>query len=75
MSDGAVPRRVVGPPPTMADKVFCVSFETKGLAGHVKAVKVTIEEDIVLVDEAVLVDLADHPLYAALQHYVRSNPR
>lgn len=44
--------------------------------GYIKAVKITIEEDVMVdLDEEVRVDLADHPLYKALQNYVKANPR
>lgn len=59
-------------PPT---NVFFISFDSTNSSGYIKGVKVTIEEDIVDVDESVRIDLADHPLYGQLQRYVRSNPR
>jgi hypothetical protein len=59
-------------PPT---NVFHISFETKGHAGYIKAVKVTIEHDVMDTMDEVRVDLADHPLYRALQSYVKGNPR
>lgn len=59
-------------PPT---NVFCIQFSTKDSAGYIKAVKVTIEHEIVDLDETVRIDLADHPLYGALQQYVKANPR
>lgn len=60
------------PPPT---DTFHVSFETKGHAGYIKTVKVTIEEDVMDSMDTARVDLADHPLYKKLQDYVRANPR
>lgn len=59
-------------PPT---NVFHIAFETKGHSGYIKTVKVTIEEDVMDTMDEVRVDLADHPLYKALQTYVKSNPR
>ena len=59
-------------PPT---NTFFVSIDTKSGGGYIKGVKVTIEEDVIDLDESVRIDLADHPLYAQLQRYVRSNPR
>ncbi|MDP3579152.1 hypothetical protein [Methyloversatilis sp.] len=59
-------------PPT---NTFLIEFDSKNSAGYIKGVKVTIEADIVDVDESVRIDLADHPLYRALQRYVLNNPR
>lgn len=60
-------------PPTNA---FHIAFNTDGHAGYIKAVKVTIEYDMLpATDEEFRIDLADHPLYKELQRYVRSNPR
>lgn len=60
-------------PPT---NEFHISFDTKKTPGYIKAVKITIEEDVMVdLDEQVRIDLADHPLYKALQHYVKANPR
>lgn len=59
-------------PPT---NTFHISFETRGHAGYIKTVKVTIEEDVLDAADSVRIDLADHPLYKALQGYVLSNPR
>lgn len=62
--------------PLEPTNVFHISFNTVGNAGYIKAVKVTIEEDMLpATDEEFRIDLADHPLYKALQRYVRSNPR
>jgi hypothetical protein len=58
-------------PPT---NTFFISIDTKS-SGYITGVKVTIEEDVIDLDETVRIDLADHPLYAQLQGYVRSNPR
>lgn len=55
--------------------VFHIAFDTKNSAGYIKAVKVTIEEDVIDLDETVRIDLADHPLFRSLQNYVKSNPR
>ena len=64
----------------MADRLprtntFHIQFNTRGNGGYMKAVKVTIEEDVIDLSESVRIDLADHPLYPALQNYVKSNPR
>lgn len=61
-----------GLPPT---NTFFVEFDSKNSAGYIKGVKVTIEADILHIDESVRIDLADHPLYPALQRYVVNNPR
>lgn len=60
------------PPPT---NVFHVSFNTNGNGGYIKAVKVTIENDVMDALDSVRIDLADHPLYKDLQAYVLANPR
>lgn len=54
-------------------KEYHISFNTKDSAGYIKAVKVALSEDIVDLDESVRIDLADHPLYPALQNYVLQN--
>lgn len=58
-----------------ATNEFHISFNTKGHAGYIKAVKVTITEDALDTTDEVRIDLADHPLYPALQQYVKANPR
>lgn len=55
--------------------IFHVSFDTKTRPGCLSAVRVILTEDIVMDDETVRIDLADHPLYLKLQEYVKSNPR
>lgn len=54
---------------------FHISFQTSGMAGYIQTVKVTIENDVMDVLDSARIDLADHPLYKALQAYVLSNPR
>lgn len=56
-------------------KEYHISFSTKGHAGYIKSVKITIEEDIMDEMDSVRIDLADHPLYKELQQYVKANPR
>lgn len=61
--------------------VYCIAFETKDPktgkphAGYIKAVQVTIETVVLDSMDTARVDLANHPLYAALQRYIKSNPR
>ncbi|WP_421793978.1 hypothetical protein [Hydrocarboniphaga effusa] len=62
------------PKPLPPAKEYFIAFNTTP-AGYLKGVKVTIEEEVVELDESVRVDLADHPLYRHLQSYIRSNPR
>lgn len=63
-------------PPLPPTNVFHIAFNTEGHAGYIEAVKVVIELDMLpATDEEFRIDLADHPLYKALQRYVRSNPR
>lgn len=62
---------------------YHISFDTRGTPGFIRAVKVTVEIDMIPDDsglpqdmqEKYRVDLADHPLYAELQRYVKANPR
>jgi hypothetical protein len=56
-------------------KEFYVSINTKkdAVVGVIRGVKITIEEDIIGLDEEVRIDLADHPLYPHLQQYVLAN--
>ena len=60
---------------TKNKKTYHIAFDTKTRPGYVLAVKVTIETDVVMGDEVVSIDLADHPLYKDLQAYVLGNPR
>ena len=53
---------------------FHVSFDTKTNPGFVRSVKITITEDLLMSDESVRIDLANHPLYPKLEKYVRDNP-
>jgi hypothetical protein len=62
--------------PLPPSNTFCISFETRGLKGYnIKAVKITIEEDVMDALDTARIDLADHPLYKQLQQYVKANPR
>lgn len=61
------------PKPTLNDKVFHVAFDTKSQAGYLKSVKITIENDIIDLDETVRIDLVDHPLYKDLYRYCLAN--
>lgn len=63
------------PPRKAPDNEFHIAFKTKGHAGYVKSVKVTLEADILDPDGMYRIDLADHPLYPSLQRYVKENPR
>jgi hypothetical protein len=63
------------PVPLPPTNTFCISFETRGLKGYIKAVKITIEEDVMDAMDECRIDLADHPLYKQLQQYVKANPR
>ncbi|MCP5340407.1 MAG: hypothetical protein H7A16_09575 [Sinobacteraceae bacterium] len=58
-------------PPT---NEFHIKFDTMP-GGYIKTVKVTIEEDVMDAADSARIDLADHPLYRALQEYVRNNLR
>lgn len=55
-------------------KEFHIKFDTMP-GGYLKTVKVTIEEDVMDSMDSVRVDLCEHPLYKALQQYVKANPR
>lgn len=61
--------------PLKPTNTFCVAFETKGHAGYIKAVQITIEHVVMDSMDEARIDLADHPLYKALQQYVKGNPR
>lgn len=56
---------------------YAVAASTSGIekTGHIRVTVVTLGHDVVDMDEAIRVDLADHPLYAELQAYVKANPR
>lgn len=57
------------------DGTFGIEFDTKNLegAGAIKYVKVTLSHDVLMPDESVFVNLCEHPLYPALEKYVRAN--
>ena len=61
-------------PPPPANE-FHIEFNSAGKSGYLKSVKVVICEDVIDPDGEYRIDLADHPLYKALQNYVRANPR
>lgn len=54
---------------------FAMEFQTSNAAGLIRYVKVTIEESLMDREDRVRIDLCDHPLYPALQRYVKGNPR
>ena len=54
---------------------FHIEFNSAGNSGYMKGVKVTLEEDVIDLEGLYRIDLADHPLYKALQKYVLANPR
>lgn len=58
-----------------ATNTFHISFDTRTGAGLIRSVKVTLEEDLIDMDDSVRIDLAEHPLYKKLQTYVKENPR
>lgn len=57
-------------PPT---NEFCIAFWTPP-SGYIRAVKITIEVDVMDAMDTARIDLRDHPLYPHLEQYVRSNP-
>ncbi len=55
---------------------YCIDFDTKDMAPHIKCVTVEMGTHIMRnMDEEVRIDLAEHPDYWKLQEYVLSNPR
>lgn len=63
------------PPKPQPTNVFHISFNTTGRGGYLKTVKITIENDVMDAMDEARIDLCDHPLYPALQAYVKANPR
>lgn len=54
---------------------YVVSFDTKEMPGKIVGVRVQLDTVILSELSEVQIDLADHPLYPALQEYVMNNPR
>jgi hypothetical protein len=53
---------------------YQVQFKTVA-GGYITTVDVTLSEGVMDIIDTARVDLADHPLYPALQRYVLDNPR
>jgi len=53
---------------------YCIAFDTKDVPGKIRCVRVQLDTVIIGPDDAVRVDLADHPLYPRLVSYVLANP-
>lgn len=57
-------------------KKYFISFDTKEMPGHIKAVTVTLDNEIVSDMQAKMsIDLVNHPLYPVLVAYVKANAR
>ena len=56
-------------------KKYYISFDTKELPGCIKAVTVTLDNEIVSdMNAQMSIDLCNHPLYSNLVAYVQANP-
>lgn len=56
-------------------KKYHISFNTKELPGRIKAVSVTLDNEIIKdMGKRMSIDLCNHPLYPALVRYVKANP-
>ena len=53
---------------------FAIAFDTKEMPGKIVATTVELGTWIMTKSDEVNVALADHPLYPALERYVRDNP-
>jgi hypothetical protein len=53
---------------------YCIAFDTKDVPGKIRCVRVQLDTVIIGPDDAVRVDLTDHPLYPRLVDYVMNNP-
>lgn len=61
--------------PIAPPQSYCIAFDTKSTLGFIRAVKVTLETDMIAPDdEKHRVDLKAHPLYSHLKAYVKANP-
>lgn len=60
----------------LVNNIFHISFDTKDMPGKIKAVRVTLDQEIVAVgaDKTFDISLAAHPLYPQLEQYVLANP-
>lgn len=54
---------------------YYISFNTKEIPGAIKAVSVTLDNELVVDKDAKFpIDLCNHPLYPNLVAYVHNNP-
>lgn len=55
---------------------YYIAFDTREAPGKIKAVRVRLDTEYLSVDSErqLRIDLANDPLYAALESYVHSNP-
>jgi hypothetical protein len=54
---------------------YYISFDTKEVPGMIKAVKVSLDTEIVSdMGKKFPINLVDDPLYLALCRYIRNNP-
>jgi hypothetical protein len=54
---------------------YYISFDTKEFPGMIKAVKVSMDTEIVAdITKSFPINLVDDPLYLALCKYIRNNP-
>ena len=55
-------------------KSYLIAFDTSSTDGAIRAVKVTLEPEMIMPDdEKHAINLIDHPLYSYLRQYVLSN--
>jgi len=57
-------------------KEYGIAFHTDEMkeSGYLTYTKITIETDVLGMDERVDISLRDHPLYRDLEKYVHANP-
>ena len=56
-------------------KTYYISFDTKELPGKIKAVSVTLDNEIISdMSKTFSIDLCNHPLYPNLVKYIEANP-
>lgn len=57
----------------MAD--FYIAFDTKDMAPNIKAVKVSLNHELIRdMNKGLPINLCEHPLYHHLEAYVKANP-
>lgn len=53
---------------------YCIEFDTNEMPGKVVGIRVELSKQIIGMADKVNIALCEHPLYPALERYVKANP-